>query len=128
MQKINSFCQSNNLNLIDMYIDEAKSGTNTMREGYERMIRDAHDKKFKAIVIYDISRGNRDVVDWLPFRKDMRKLGIAVYSATEKLGDISQPGDFLTELITVGIGQHQVLQSRQKSIDGKRVRASAQVQ
>ena len=70
MQKINSFCQSNNLNLIDMYIDEAKSGTNTMREGYERMIRDAHDKKFKAIVIYDISRGSRDVVDWLSFRKD----------------------------------------------------------
>lgn len=48
---------------------------------------------------------------------------MAVLSATKKLGDISNPNDFLTELLTVGIGQHGVLQTRQKSIAGTSVRA-----
>ena len=61
--------------------------------------------------------------DWFHFRKQMAQLGIKVISATQHLGDITNPTDFLTELITVGLGQHQVLDSRQKSIAGVAERA-----
>ena len=87
------------------------------------MLSDARLKRFDAIVLYDLTRGSRDIVDWFTFRNEMRDLGIRVVSIHDHLGDISQPGDFLQELITVGIGQHQVLTTRQKSIDGKRNRA-----
>jgi len=87
------------------------------------MIRDAQAKLFSAVVVYDISRGSRDVADWFNFRKIMKSLGVEIISATERLGDISNPNDFLIELINVGLGQHMVLQTRQKSIAGVAMKA-----
>lgn len=57
------------------------------------------------------------------FRKQMSLLGIQVVSATQHLGDITDPSDFLTELISVGLGEHQVLDTRKKSIAGTTERA-----
>lgn len=123
IRAITTFCDNNRMELVDVYTDEAKSGTNTNRPGFQRMLQDAHAYKMDAIIIYDISRGSRDVVDWFQFRRDMRALGIDVCSATERLGDVSDPSSFLTEAVTVAMGQTFVLQSRQKSIDARRIRA-----
>jgi len=96
----------------------ALSGTNTERPEYQRMVEAAKTGAFECIVVYDMSRGSRDVADWFSFRKLMRLLHISVFSATETLGEIDNPDDFLKELITAGLGQHTVLQTRQKSIAG----------
>ncbi len=87
------------------------------------MISDAGRGLFDAVIIYDITRGSRDVADWFEFRKTMRMLGVRVISVNDNLGDILDPNAFLTELIGVGIGQHQVLTSRAKSRDGVAVKA-----
>ena len=123
LREIAEYCDKNNIEIIDTFIDEAQTGTNINRAGFTRLIESAERKEFEAVVVYDISRGSRDVVDWLSFRKKMREIGVQVYSVTENLGDISDPNTFITELITAGIGQHQVLQSRQKSIAGLAVQA-----
>lgn len=121
---IQQYCSREGITLAGMpYIDEARSGTNTDRPGFQRLLADARQGKFQAVVVYDISRGSRDVADWFSFRRQMAELGISVYSATNTLGDIDDPNAFLTELISVGLGQHMVLQSRQKSIAGQRIRA-----
>lgn len=121
---IQAYCQREGIALSGMpYIDEARSGTNTDRPGFQRLLADAQKGKFQAVVVYDISRGSRDVADWFLFRRQMSELGIRVFSATNTLGDIDDPNAFLTELISVGLGQHMVLQSRQKSIAGQRIRA-----
>ena len=123
LSKITEYCQKNKITLTGVYSDEACSGTNTNRTGFQTMLSDARKKKFDAVVIYDISRGSRDVVDWLEFRKNMKILDIQVISTSQNLGDISDPDAFLTELISVGLGQHQVLDIRKKSIDGTKERA-----
>ena len=123
LSKITEYCNKNKITLTGVYSDEACSGTNTNRTGFQTMLSDARKKKFDAVVIYDISRGSRDVVDWLEFRKDMKMLDIQVISTSQNLGDISDPNAFLTELISVGLGQHQVLDTRKKSIDGTKERA-----
>ena len=124
LEGIQAYCDRECISLVGMpYIDEARSGTNTNRPGFQRLLSDARLGKFDAVVVYDISRGSRDVADWFAFRRQMAELNIKVYSATNTLGDIDDPNAFLTELISVGLGQHMVLQSRQKSIAGKRVRA-----
>ena len=53
----------------------------------------------------------------------MLRLGIQIISATQHLGDIMNPSDFLTELISVGLGEHAVLDTREKSIAGVAERA-----
>ena len=123
LSKITEYCAKNKITLTGVYTDEACSGTNTNRTGFQTMLSDARKKKFDAVVIYDISRGSRDVVDWLEFRKNMKMLDIQVISTSQNLGDISDPNAFLTELISVGLGQHQVLDTRKKSIDGTKERA-----
>lgn len=124
LEGIQAYCDREGITLSGMpYIDEARSGTNTDRPGFQRLLADAKLGKFEAVVVYDISRGSRDVADWFLFRRQMSELDIKVFSATNTLGDIDDPNAFLTELISVGLGQHMVLQSRQKSIAGQRIRA-----
>jgi site-specific DNA recombinase len=120
---ITQYCNKNNITLTSFYSDEACSGTNTDRAGFQSMLADAERHKFDAVVIYDISRGSRDVVDWLNFRKEMASLNIKVISCTQELGDIYDPNNFLTELISVGLGQHAVLDTRKKSIAGVATKA-----
>ncbi len=117
MRKIDEYCASNEIVIAKRYADEAFSGTNTDRPAFRQLCDDARTKLFDTVVIYDISRGSRDVSDWFGFRKQMAVLGIQVVSVEDKIGDIMNPSDYLTELITVGLGQHHVLTSRQKSMD-----------
>jgi site-specific DNA recombinase len=112
------FCQANSHTITKTFVDEAQTGTNTNRQGFASLLAGARAGLFQAVVIYDISRGSRDVADWFNFRKEMQAHNIQVLSATEWLGDISNPNDFLVELINVGLGQHMVLQTRQKSMAG----------
>lgn len=115
---IGKYCLQEGHSIVSTFTDMAMTGTNVNRPEFQRMIHEAREKKFEAVVIYDITRGSRDIADWFSFRKDMQALNITVLSVTEKLGDISNPSDFLMEFISVGLGQHTVLQTRQKSIAG----------
>ena len=118
--KIKQYCQEHNLSLSPnhMYDDAALSGMTTRRrKGFAELIEAAQSKAIDCIVVYDLTRGSRDIVDWFSFRKNMQKMGIKVYSVMDKLGDLDNPSDFLAELISVGIGQSHVLTSRQKSMD-----------
>lgn len=115
---IKEFAKKNNINLLRFYSDEGFSGTNTDRPAFQQMLMAAENSLFDAIIIYDITRASRDVSDWMGFRKRMRLLGIEVLSATQNLGDALDPDSYLVELINAGIGQHMVLQARQKSIAG----------
>ena len=118
--RIGAWCRANGLELDPnhLYSDEGMSGMSmTRRADFTAMVSAAHAHEFDAIVFYDLTRGSRDVVDWFSFRRDMRAAGVRVYSTLERLGDIDNPGDFLTELISVGMGQNHVLTSRKKSMD-----------
>lgn len=118
MHEITGYCSKNNIRLTHSFIDEAMSGTNTDRNGFQDMITAAQHKEFNDIIIYDVTRGSRDVADWFNFRKRMRELNINVISCTQQLGDPLNPDDFLRELLTVGLGHHSVLSTRQKVLDG----------
>lgn len=117
-EAISTYANTHNINLLRCYSDEGFTGTNTDRPAFQELCAAAKLKLFDAVLIYDISRVSRDVVDWMEFRKIMRALGIQVISVTQHLGDALDPDSYLVELINAGIGQHHVLQTRQKSIAG----------
>ncbi len=123
MRAITDYCLANGIDLVDSYVDEAQTGTNTHRDSFQSLLAAASRHAFDAVIVYDITRGSRDVVDWFNFRKSMQKLGIRVISVTERLGDLLDPNAFLTEGVTVLVGHHKVLQDRQKSMDAKKIRA-----
>ncbi|QAT49061.1 recombinase family protein [Caproiciproducens sp. NJN-50] len=117
---IRQYCEAQKLDLspYQMYEDEAMTGIRTRRrKGFHDLLHAAENHEFDCVVLYDLTRGSRDVVDWFKFRKDMKILGIEVHSVMDRLGDLDNPTDFLTELVTVGMGQTHVLTSRLKSMD-----------
>lgn len=118
------YCKNNNIDVEFIFSDEETTGTNINRNQYQNLLNVAKAKLIDCVVLYDVTRGSRDVVDWFTFRKEMKALNIVVYSVTENLGDIYNPDHFLTELIHIGIGEHTVLQSRQKSIEAKYTKAN----
>ena len=116
---IKKYCDQNNIRLHGIYHDSALTGTETSkRSDFLRMCAAAKDHYFDTVVIYDVTRGSRDVADWFYFRKTMAQLDVKVLSVSDHLGDIYNPADFLQELLTVGIGHHHVLVTREKTIDG----------
>ena len=123
MYEINGYCSAHNIALTHQFFDRAETATNADRGGFQDLLESARLGEFRDIIVYDVSRGSRDVGDWFYFRKRMRELGVNVISCKQELGDLLNPDDFLRELLTVGMGQHDVLQTRQKVLDG--VSASA---
>jgi len=114
------YCRKNEIELIHIFSDEAETGTNTNRPGFQSLVQSARFKEFDCIIFYDTTRLSRDVSDWFTFRKEMMQLSVQLYSCTQDLGDIMNASNFLTELITVGLGQHMVLETRAKSMAGVR--------
>ena len=124
LDEIRDYCREHEIPIVATYTDEGCSGTNADRAGFQAMCAAAKAGVIDAVVVYDISRGSRDVGDWFSFRKSMLYLGVQVISATgQQLGDLTNGQDFLLELLTVGMGQAEVLGTRQKSIDGVAVKA-----
>lgn len=123
LDKISEYCAKNQIQITAVFTDSGKSGTNMDREGFQDLVAAAKRREFEAVVIYDITRGSRDVGDWFTFRKEMMLLGIRIISTAQELGDLTDGNKFLMELISVGIGQVEVLNTRQKSIDGVAIKA-----
>ena len=118
LAEIYRYCAEHGITIVATFTDEGETGTNTARSGFQSMLEAATRGDFDAVVIYDILRGSRDVGDWFTFRKQMLHRGITVLSTADKLGDMTDGNDFLVELLTVGMGQRAVLETRKKSIAG----------
>lgn len=114
---IRRYCEQNNITLHKCYIDPERSGSNTDRPGFQALLYDARRGLISKVIIYDISRGSRDVVDWFSFRKEMLALGVEVVSTTQRLGDLTNPNDYILELIQAGLAQAGLLDARKKSMD-----------
>lgn len=115
---IEKYASDNNIIITHKFIDEGYSGTNTNRQGFQSLMAAAALGEFSTVIIYDISRGSRDVGDWFVFRKAMQSFNIEVISCQQQLGSFLDANNFLTELLSIGLAQHMVLDTRKKSMDG----------
>ena len=62
MAAAEEYCKKHGMVLIDVYSDEAKTGTNTNREGLQRLIKDCGYLKIRClIIIYDQSRLSQNI-------------------------------------------------------------------
>ena len=91
MEAISRYAKANDINLLRYYSDEGFSGTNTERPAFQDMCAAADMKLFDAVLIYDITRASRDVVDWMESRKIMRCLDMQLIPFTLQLGPAINP-------------------------------------
>ncbi len=124
MAAAEEYCKKHGMVLIDVYSDEAKTGTNTNREGLQRLIKDCDTSKFDAIIIYDQSRLSRNISDWFELRQLFSSKGKQLYSCNEQLSsDYLNSNAFLSEGIHALFAQNHVIETRRKTLDGVKSKA-----
>ena len=103
---IRQYAANNNIELVDTFYDEAKSGKNTDRQELQNMLEYArkHKGEIDYVIVYKMNRASRDIVTYVTgFLLPLRNLGISVRSATEPIDD-SVFGQFM-EGLSILVGQ-----------------------
>lgn len=80
-QKIETFIE---------YHDEGKSGKDTDRPAFQKMIKDAQERKFDVLICYRLDRISRSVADFAETIEELNEYDISFVSITEQF-DTSTP-------------------------------------
>lgn len=84
------------------YIDEARTGTNDRREGFQQMISDANEKPdWTKILVYDFSRFARNSKDANNYIADLEDLNIELISVTQEIDNGSGEGMLMRGIINL---------------------------
>ena len=77
------YAEQNDMVVISIYKDEAKSGRNDDRNDFQRMIRDSKNKNFEYVLVWKFDRFARNIRDALNYEYELEQNGVKVISATE---------------------------------------------
>ena len=77
------FAERNDIQIINVYSDEAISGRTDRRPAFLRMFRDAAQHQFDVIIVWKGDRFSRNRADAAKYKNELKKLNIQLLSATE---------------------------------------------
>jgi DNA invertase Pin-like site-specific DNA recombinase len=89
-REIREYCQRRGWPLVAEYVDAGISGAKERRPHLDRLIADAHKRKFEVIVVWKFDRFARSVSHLLRALENFRALGIEFVSLSEQI-DTSTP-------------------------------------
>ena len=87
--------------LVEIYSDNAISGTVVDRPEFQRMMEDARAGKIDRIVTKSITRFARNTVVLLESVRELKRLGVDVYFEKEDMHSISPDGELLLTLLAM---------------------------
>lgn len=95
-----SYAQSKGYDIIDTYVDEAKSGRDvTKRDAYNQMLADAMENKFDVIVFHKIDRNSRNELNYFNFKDKLERLGIRYEYAAQPIDALSPEGQMMEGML-----------------------------
>ena len=106
LQAIAEYAKRNNIEILETFYDEAKSGKNTDRPALNDLIAYATKRRddIDHVLVYKMNRASRDITSYVTgFLLPLKRLGISIRSATEPTDD-SVYGQFM-EMFNVLVGQ-----------------------
>lgn len=96
-----------NYEIIDWYIDEAKTGKTTLRAGFMKLVEDVkHNPEFDAVIVHKFDRFSRNVEDTLHYVDEFKDFGVKVLSVSEGIEDT--PAGKMMLVIMSGVNQYYV--------------------
>lgn len=82
------FAQAEGIDIIGEYIDRATSGTSTdHREQFQKMISDSKNCNWDYVLVYKLDRFARNRYDSAVYKQKLKRNGVKVLSATERITD-----------------------------------------
>lgn len=104
---ITKYAEDNDIEIIEWFYDEAKSGKNADREELQNLLQFA--KKYRGkidyLIVYNMRRASRDLDSYVQqVRAVLKAMGITVRSATESVVDDTKIGRFMENFLVL-LGQ-----------------------
>lgn len=98
--EIEEYAKRNNIYIVKYYIDEAKTGTKTDRDGFRNMISDAcKNKDIECVLVWKTDRFARNTQDSLIYRNQLKKHGTKLISITQPIDDATPEGQLMSTLL-----------------------------
>ena len=88
------YAESQGYNVLTVYPEKARTGTNDSRPAFQKMIKDAASGQFQYIIVYMFDRFARNRHDSILYKEMLKRdYGIKVVSATQPISDY-EGGEF----------------------------------
>lgn len=98
------YAQTNDILIVDTYIDRAMTGTNDNRAAFQKMLKDSNRKEWQYVLLYKLDRFSRNKFESVIHKKTLKDNGVTILSAMENLTD--SPEGRMMETILEGFNQY----------------------
>lgn len=106
------YCASHNLEVIEIYADRHITGKTDERKEFQRMIQDAKQHRFDALVVYRTDRLSRDKYDAVIYKRELKKAGVQIHYAAEAIPE--GPEGIILESLMEGLAEYYSAELSQK--------------
>lgn len=110
------YAQSNDIVILDTYIDRAMTGTNDLRPDFQRMIKDSNKKQWDYVLVYKLDRFSRDKYEMTIHKHTLKNNGVKIISAMENIPE--GPEGIILESMLEGMNQYYSAELSQKVLRG----------
>ena len=106
------YAKEKDITIIEQYIDNGSSGANNDRPAFQKMIVDSKNKKFQAVIVYQLDRFAINRYDSAIYKQKLRKNGVKVISTRENISD--DASGILMESVLESIAEYYSQELSQK--------------
>jgi len=114
--ELRQFAHQRGYEIVQEYTDHGISGTKARRPALDQMLRDAHRRKFDAVLVWSSDRLARSTKHFLQFLDELNELGIQFLSQREAIDTEGVLGRALVTIISA-------ISELERSLIVERVRA-----
>lgn len=104
LRAIREYTERNNIRIVKIYTDEAKSAMTADRPGFLKMIEDSKNGLFDTVIVHKLDRFARNRYDSAFYKRELSKNGVTVLSVLENLDD--SPESIILESVLEGMAEY----------------------
>jgi len=117
-KELKNYCKAKEYEIFEQYIDFGYSGSNTERPAFQRLMKDAKEKKFSFVLVTKIDRFARSMIDFLVSVQQLQELDIQ-FLATSQAIDTSSAMGKLTLNIMAAFADFERIMIRERMEYGR---------
>ncbi|MCQ2442236.1 MAG: recombinase family protein [Oscillospiraceae bacterium] len=116
LRECKDYAERNGYSIVGTYIDRAFSAKTDQRPDFQRMIKDSAKKLFDTVIVWKLDRFARDRYDSARYKNTLKKNGVKVVSAMERISE--GPEGIILEAVLEGMAEYYSADLAEKVVRG----------
>ena len=113
MIALRDYCQRNNYQIVEKYLDNGFSGAKDSRPAFDRLLADMRMGKINCVLVYKLDRIGRSLQHLLNLFEELKNRGIEFISLTQNINTSTPEGKmFLRMLMVLAEYERELIVSR----------------